>query len=269
MEFPIKKCCGTDITVRLRENVMTDMVNRVNGNDYYDYTKLKMPDAADKAGSGDQFNLAYQRAQEEMDENDKKDKSDELDAVQTNRSRTVMQSGVKLELSGGTQALDADNNASQTGPAVQGLADTLRSWITTFVQAVKRILYRIWNDSPPTEDITSTDAVSMPDDTTEADEPERLSEEYLALKNLEELQNPEAAVARQIERGTEREKEIQKLLRSGDMERVISLVTENGQKTMAKNSTLLTYYDRSGRIAPLSASDQERILHGDRSTRKL
>ena len=58
-------------------------------------------------------------------------------------------------------------------------------------------------------------------------------------------------------------------MRSGDMERVVNLVTENGQKTMAKNSTLLTYYDRSGKIAPLSASDQERILHGDRNVKKL
>ena len=244
---------------------MTNMVNKVNGNDYYDYTKLKMPDAADKTGGSDQFGLAYQRAQEETDENDKKDKPDELGAVQTGRPRTVMQSGVKLELSGNAQTRDAAKGDSvrRTRPAGQGLLDTVRSWVATFVQAVRELLYKIWNDQAPQED------VSVQDTTAETDEPERLSEEYLALKNLEELQNPEAAATRQIERETKREKEIQKLLRSGDMERVISLVTENGQRAMAKNSTLLTYYDRSGRIAPLSASDQERILHGDRNTRKL
>lgn len=244
---------------------MTNLVNRINGNDYYDYTKLKMPDAADKTGSGDQFGLAYQRAQEESDDNDKKDMADELGAAETGKPRTVMQSGVKLELSGNAQTLnsakeDIDNKPLPVG---QGLMDMVRSWIVTFVQAVRELLYKIWNDPTPQEDL------SVQDIAAETDEPERLSEEYLVLKNLEGLQNPEAAATRQMEREDEKEKEIQKLLRSGDMERVISLVTENGQKTMAKNSTLLTYYDRSGKIAPLSASDQERILHGDRSTRKL
>lgn len=250
---------------------MTDVVNKVNGNDYYDYTKLKMPDAADKAGSGDQFSLAYQRAQEETEENDKKDKPDEPGAAENSKPRTVMQNGVKLELSGNAQTRDdaKGDGIIQTRLTGQGLVDTIRSWITAFILAVKDILYKIWNDSPPAEDMTSAESFSMPDDTAETDEPERLSEEYLALKNLQELQNPETAAARQIEREAKKEKEIQKLLRSGDMEQVISLVTENGQRTMAKNSTLLTYYDRSGRIAPLSASDQERILHGDRSTRKL
>lgn len=244
---------------------MTDMVNRVNGNDYYDYTKLKMPDAADKTGNGDQFSLAYQRAQEETDEKGQQDKSDELGTAETGRPRTVMQNGVKLELSGNVQTLDAakSDSARQSQPARQGLVDTVRSWIITFVQAVKEILYKIWNDPVSQED------VSVQDNTVETDEPERLSEEYLALKNLEELQNPEAAATRQMEREAKRDEEIQKLLRSGDMEQVVNLVTENGQKTMAKNSTLLTYYDRNGKITPLSASDQERILHGDRSTRKL
>lgn len=241
------------------------MVNRVNSNDYYDYTKLKMPDAADKTGNGEQFSLAYQRAQDESDENDKKDTADELGAAETGRPRTVMQSGVKLELSGDAQALHSAKGdiAGKILPAGQGIIDTIRSWIATFIQAAKELLYKIWNDPAPQEDVLVQDKTGVTDET------ERLSEEYLALKNLEELKHPEAAAKRQIERETEREKEIQKLLRSGDMGRVINLVTENGQRTMAKNSTLLTYYDRSGRIAPLSASDQERILHGDRSTRKL
>ena len=40
------------------------MVNKVGGNDYYDYSKLKMPDAADKTGTGEKFSLNYQRTQE-------------------------------------------------------------------------------------------------------------------------------------------------------------------------------------------------------------
>lgn len=247
--------------------MVTDMVNRVNGNDYYDYTKLKMPDAADKAGSDEAFSLAYQRAQEDSDEKDKEDKAEEIDAAKVGRQqqRTVMQSGVKLELSGSGQAYAEANrgDARKADSAGQSLVDTVRTWITSFIQSVKDILYKIWYDPVPSENVVTEKEIE------EAGEPERLSEEYLALKNLEELQNPENVARQHIESQTKRDEEIQKLLRSGDMERVVNLVTENGQKTMAKNSTLLTYYDRSGKIAPLSASDQERILHGDRNVKKL
>lgn len=246
---------------------MTNVVNRVNGNDSYDYTQLKMPTAADKTtNNGEKFSLAYQRAQEETDDKDKNDKSEEVDVAKIGRQRTVEQGGVKLELSGIGQADGAvkNNSARQTASVGNGLVDTIRIWISSFIQSVKELLYRIWNDPVSTEDAVVEDT-----ENTETDEPEKLSEEYLALKNLEGLRNPEDAARQQIERETSKDAEIQKLLRSGDMEQVISLVTENGQKTMAKNSTLLTYYDRTGRITPLNASDQERILHGDRSVRKL
>ena len=247
--------------------MVTNMVNKVNGNDYNDYTQLKMPTAADASkNSGEKFSLAYQRAQEETDEKDKDDKADVADAVKTSGQQTIVQGGVKLELSGSGQADASVNrdNARQTDSLNKGFVDTIKSWITAFIKSAKELLYKIWNDPVQSEDVIVENA-----ETAEADEFDKLSEEYLALKNLEQLQNPEKAASQQIERETKKNEEIQKLLRSGNMEQVISLVTENGQKTMAKNSTLLTYYDRTGRITPLSASDQERILHGDRSTREL
>lgn len=246
---------------------MTNMVNRVNGNDSYDYTQLKMPSASDKTtNNGEKFSLAYQRAQDETEEKDKNDKSEEIDVAKAGRQRTVVQDGVKLELSGNGQenAGVKRDSAQQNDSANFGLIDTIRGWISLFIQSAKELLYRIWNDP-----VQSDDVIVEESEMTAADEPEKLSEEYLALNNLERLQNPEEAAKQQIEREAKKDAEIQKLLRSGDMEQVISLVTENGQKTMAKNSTLLTYYDRTGKITPLNASDQERILHGDRSVRKL
>lgn len=220
------------------------MINKVNGNESYDYTKLKMPDAADKTGDSEQFSLAYKRAQEEAEEKDKSDKAEKSEISGSGIQRTVMQSGVKLELSGASQKVDNADSESmqQTSSSVRGLVGTVRLWIASFIQSAKDLLYRIWNDPVPPEDVISQEEMLLQDEVTETDEP--VSE-------------------------AKRNEEIQKLLRSGDMEQVISLVTENGQKTMAKNSTLLTYYDRSGKITPLSASDQERILHGDRNVKKL
>ena len=246
------------------------MVNRVNGIEPYDYTQFKMPNVTDKTGDGEQFSLAYQRAQEETEEKDKSDETKESDTVGKERQRTVVQSGVKLELSdSGQKAVNAERSSQDAQSAGQGLIDTVREWIGVFIQSVKDLLYKIWNDPVPQGDVVLQEDAPMQDETVDATESERLTEEYKTLKGLEELQDPENAARLQMEREAARDKKIQSLLRSGNMEQVLSLVTENGRKTMAKNSTLLTYYDRTGKIAPLSASDQERILHGDRAVRKL
>lgn len=246
------------------------MVNGVNGIEPYDYTQLKMPSATDKTGDGEQFSLAYQRAQEEKEDKDKTDKTEESGAAGAGTHRTVMQSGVKLELSNsGQKAVNTEPSAQHAQSMGQNLIDTVRAWIGVFIQSVKEVLYKIWYDPVTKGEVVSQEDIPIQDETADTAEPERLTEEYKTLKGLEELQNPEDAARRQMEREAAKNKEIQSLLRSGNMEQVLNLVTENGQKTMAKNSTLLTYYDRSGKIAPLSASDQERILHGDRTARKL
>lgn len=250
---------------------MTTVVNRVNGNESYDYTQLKRPNATDRSGDGEQFSLAYQRAQEKTGDKDKRDKAEDSGAVGANAQRTVMQGGVRLELSGSEKTItDSKNdNIQRAQSSGQGLIDTVREWVVAFARSIKELLYKIWNGSASQEDTARQEDVSVQDETVEKAEPERLSEEYIAQKNLETLQNPETVARERLEREAEKNKEIQRLLRTGNMEQVLNYVTENGQKTMAKNSTLLTYYDRTGKIMPLSASDQERILHGDRNTRKL
>ena len=52
-------------------------------------------------------------------------------------------------------------------------------------------------------------------------------------------------------------------------EDMINTITNNGERFLAKNSTLLTYYDRNGKLIQINASDRERILHGDKNTKKL
>ena len=82
------------------------MINRVSDNDYYDYKKLNMPTAADTNSSGEKFSLDYQRADDKKEDDEKKEKisKEGMDKnLAGNRPRTVVQSGVKLELSGDGQ----------------------------------------------------------------------------------------------------------------------------------------------------------------------
>ena len=127
--------------------------------------------------------------------------------------------------------------------------DTIQTFITGFIQTVKELINRIWNE-PQSKDTVQSSDVSP-------EEAERYTEEYLAAKGLTE-KTP-----------VDKDAEIQKYLHNGNLDQVISLLTDNGHKTIAKNSNLLTYYDRSGRITRINPSDSERILHGDRNSRKL
>ncbi len=242
------------------------MVNKVGGNDYYDYSKLKMPDAADKTGTGEKFSLNYQRAQEETTEQDKKDESGESEGIKKTGSRNIMQGGVRLELSQNSRPVSGTERRrpDSSQDFQQSLIDTVRSWMRILVQSLKDIVYKIWNDP-----VQQEDTAAGPEPAQDAAAPERLTEEYLAWNDPEHTHSAEETVSYPRQRAADRDKEIRQYLRSGNLEQVISLVTDNGNKTMAKNSTLLTYYDRHGRLTPLSASDQERILHGDKNVRKL
>ena len=241
------------------------MINRVSDNDYYDYKKLNMPMAADTNSNGEKFSLDYQRADDKKEEDDDKEKvsKEGLDKnLAGNRSRTVMQSGVKLELSG---------NGPEKGTSTQkdtfaDLFRTVRSWFAMFVQSFKGLLDRVWNDSVPEETVLSAEEAPL-------EETDRLSEEYLEMNQDALSDEPVKAAAELPEEvlseRMEKDREIQKYLRSGNLDQVIRLLTEDGQRTIAKNSSLLTYYDRTGRFTSLSASDQERILYGDRNVKKL
>lgn len=46
-------------------------------------------------------------------------------------------------------------------------------------------------------------------------------------------------------------------------------LADSGQAAYVKNSDLLTYYDRTGRIVQLSGSDRNRILNGDKKDRRF
>lgn len=232
------------------------MINKVNGNDYYDYTKLNMPASTDTKGNGEKFSLDYQLADNKKDEEEEKEKISREDMGKNlagNGAHTNLHDGVRLELSG-----KKHSGALNESKGIPELLDTVRSWFASAVQSFRDILNRIWNDPVSEEEVLPIGEVPV-------EETDRLSEEYLDINPDESADGDRPSLFD----GPDKDKEIQKYLRSGNLEQVITLLTEDGHKTIAKNSTLLTYYDRTGRFTSISASDQERILHGDRNVKKL
>lgn len=256
------------------------MIYRVgeNENNTYDYNKLKL---SRSSGGEEQFSLDYQD-KPELSSKKKEDKEDGQPSSAKSagtRRELVRQSksGVTLELS--NAKAETDDKVRQEGnsnrPAGSILPAGLREIFRNLLRSVKEIFDRIWNDQP--SDVQSEDVTP--------EEAERYTQEYLAMKGLD-TENADASyqasdvslrtssITEQSaqadrQRPPDRDAEIQKYLRSGNLEQVMSLLTENGHKTIARNSNLLTYYDKTGKLTQINPSDRERILHGDRNTKKL
>ena len=248
------------------------MIYRVGDGDNpaYDYSSQLKP--AKNAESQEKFSLDRQKDQTVPD---KKEKKGEDKKLHEKPGVDIKKQGVKLELSGRNAVEpEQEGETAQKAGEKGSQSDSLRAFFRELLQSVKDFLYKVWNESPE-ETVISEDVTP--------EEAERYTEEYYKLKGIERKPpdiTPEAvgnaditiSTAQKVDpkiQESERDEKIRKQLRSGNLEQVISLLTDDGKRSVAKNSTLLTYYDKNGKLTQLNASDRERILHGDRNVRKL
>lgn len=250
------------------------MIYRVGDGDNpaFDYSSQLKP--AKNTESQEKFSLDRKKEQEYTAKKEEKGEDKKLHEKPGARSR--QRDGVRLELSGGREAWESKKGEKET--KAQNSGASLFHVLQSFFSAVKDFLYRVWNDAP---------AESLSEDVT-PEEKERYTEEYYAAKGIlperaeteEETVSPKTDADRtemppvETKQSYEadqaaRDEKIRGHLRSGNLEQVISLLTDNGRRAIAKNSTLLTYYDKNGKLTQINASDKERILHGDRNVRTL
>lgn len=252
------------------------MVNRIDDNNYYNtYPKTKNVNVPN---TGEKFSLNYNQDELQTKDSEKNDKADKSGK---DRKDTDEQNGVKLELSGNgrTSSVDrlkttdaAKTQASESGQSIVGI---LREIVTTAVSAVKDFFYKIWNEPDKVnESVVDEDSEETAESMTMAESAEINTEqpkqtaEHAIQDMAAAAQDQDTAAAQKMSEEL-LDREIQPYLRKGDLNQVINLLTDNGKKTVAMNSTLLTYYDRNGKMVEINASDRERILRGDRNTKKL
>lgn len=264
------------------------MINKVDGNNYNVYTKPKKVDIPD---TDEKFSLGSQKNESSSNAKDKSEVSEQ------EKQQALERSGVRLELSVGGQAAEAgrrkqaeaETAKTQSVSQQTSLLETIRTYIMAAITAVREFFYHIWNDQP--QESISGDTQLMESALQDAQSEENaLQNDQLAedvLQNGQTVggvsqnisseipQKPEEIIDTSDEisvRALEEERrnrEIRQSLRDGNMDHVINLLTDNGRKTIAKNSTLLTSYDKNGRVVEPNASDKERVLHGDRNSWKL
>lgn len=225
------------------------MVNRVDGNRYYEYTKTQNLNVQD---TGEKFSLDYK--QEELP-GGKSQKDKEVSEQE--KQKAAEQSGVRVDISGYGRTAEAEKKAAslkKRETAIQGqtVLSMIQDIFRTAIAAFRDFFDKIWNEPKPDgaeQDVLEAVQQEEPQIQQDAEQPETAESFYRKEARLNQ--------------------EIQPYLRKGDLNQVISLLTDNGKKTAARNSTLLTYYDRNGRMVEPSASDSQRILYGDRNARKL
>lgn len=226
------------------------MINKVDGNNYYVYASQKKIDIPD---TGEKFNLDYKNNESSPGAKDKKEISDQEKQQQAKRS------GVMLELSSRGRDAGSDRQRQTETAKTQSesksgrvpLLETVQTYVMAVIAAVREFFYNIWND--PSQEDDSQDVQLLEDIPQEPMESIDASDEMSAPDVEEEC----------------RDREIQEFLRIGDVDQAINLLTDNGKRTIAKNSTLLTSYDKNGKVVEPSASDRERVLHGNRNTWEL
>ncbi len=253
-------------------NNMANRIDRIDGNKYYEYTKVKSDKVPD---TDEKFSLEYKRRETTQTSGEKKEQ--EREVSEEKQKERVERNGVRLELSapgqraGTAPRQTAAKAGAQTKTDLSSMLETVRTFFETAVSAIKDFFYKIWNEP---ED-ASTQAAGAEEtaegqpadfqtalDTAAAEASIETSD---SLAVTPQADSPEAAKAHELRLDSQ----IQPYLRNGDLNQVISLLTDNGQKTIARNSTLLTYYDKTGKMVEPNASDRERILNGDRHARKL
>lgn len=125
--------------------------------------------------------------------------------------------------------------------------EQLKASVRSMISFLKETWRTIWEDAPAEE---KKDPVETTDDA-----------EQIAAQN-------EAWADERIEEA-EKQVQMQAVLKSRNLDSLAAILSENGKKHLAKNTTLLTTYDRRGRIVAIDEAERERILHGDKNFIKL
>lgn len=212
------------------------MIDKINGNHGYDFPDGKQNKKKNPVVRAYENTPGFEEAAKKRTSAVHK-----KDTAQSNDKDT----GVILDLSGSeTDKKKAAASAGQKKELVW--VDVLRK----IAAPIFRWLKNFW-ESDHTSDQTS---LSSLEETESLQEPDilEISHESETSGRIDEQEEAKTAA-----------------LKSGNLNQIEQLVTQNGTKRLAHNSDLLTYYDRRGKFVEMDETDKYRVLFGDKNILKL
>lgn len=253
------------------------MIDPIQNQPYQEYNPNRIaPKPSNTGANGEKFSLDYADEGVLYEPSDKETDA-KADRAKKESSGSFRQAAA-LELSelSGSKETPAEKPA---GPQF-ALTDTLRSFLNRAVTAIKKLWHIVWESAPKdaenaasaedeamnavsTED-EAMNAVSTPDEAANA----ASASDETAIAQIETVSTDSASKSNPSDLHAPNDPVILKALKSGDSAGFNALLSEDGRRSPARNSSLLTYYDSKGNLISPDASVQQRILHGDRGSIK-
>ena len=210
------------------------MIDKINSQ-YYDYAKVNQQKRESAEASGFNLNLGKEGVIYEQNEQKKTEKPKETALEQESAGVSAGKaSGVKLEIS--DRGYQKSVREKQRG----SLVEEVKKYAQIAVEFLKTVWDRVWNDKP----------------------------EVLEPEQVEQEEFPEI-LEDKIAESIYTQAEIRRIFQRGNQQEIADFISNHGEKQLAKNTELLTQYDKTGSLVGISNSDKDLILHGDRNQMKL
>lgn len=132
------------------------------------------------------------------------------------------------------------------------ITDTVKHFLHGMLKTIKKVLSAIWESKPAEITPAGTDMESKASVSSDAD-----STQIPDITNVNDISAKEPS-----------EDDIKKALKAGDADSFRALLSQDGKRIPARSSSLLTYYDATGKLVNIDPSEQHRILHGDRGSQR-
>lgn len=225
------------------------MVNRVNGQKYYEYAKVNRQKRDTTESS--EFHLDSQNPGVIYEKSEEKKETSKTTAKEEPSAQTTekIQTGVKIELSNQGQ------QRTERGRQREVLMEQVRKFAQTAITFLKALWDRVWNDAPQQKETEFPEVLA--ERMEEAEEQGRESE-------LHDLEGKDM-----LTQSIYSQEEIRAIFRRGNQREIQDFLSHHGERHLAKNSDLLTQYDKRGFIVGINRSDKELILHGGKNEIKL
>lgn len=162
---------------------------------------------------------------------------------------------VILELSADSTKKEREEEPKKVSTSSELTFEQIKKTVLSAIRFFKDTWRLIWEDTP-------ADAVQRGERVSGAEEKEARRDEFFMPSVQEQEQTGYQSV-------DTKQAEVNQVVRSGNLDALTAMLTNNGKTKPARNSGLLTTYDRMGRIIELDATEEERILHGEKKFIKL
>lgn len=260
------------------------MIDPIRNPVYQDYQRQKQSKKIDGANTEKgKFNLDYAEEGVLYEPSS----GDDEKAGETPKKETgSFQAAALSELKELTEAAPA--SAQKQTSSRSSVTDTLRAFFARALQVLHQLWITIWESRPADENaaVLTKEELNdaLKDDGKTPDDPDPAADagnRYVSdsPKNTGHPDGtaaamtagdplPDITASAQDPLHAANDARILHALKSGDRSHFRSLLSEDGRRTPARNSSLLTYYDAKGNLISPDASVQQRVLHGDRGSMK-